>query len=176
VADQFVGEIRIVGFNFAPQGWAFCSGQLLPIAQNSVLFSLLGTNYGGNGITTFALPNLRGAAPLHRGQGIGLTSRVVGERGGSAAVSLSEIELPTHSHGAVVGCDSNGTQQSPVNGRWAKVAGVARQTQNAYSNNFDGQTSAQAFLASGNGQPHNNMPPYLVLRFCIALQGRIPTP
>ena len=174
MADAFVGEIRIFGCNFAPSGWAKCNGQLLPITQNAALFSIMGTTYGGNGITTFALPNLRGAAPLQAGQGSGLSARALGESAGQATVTLIETELPTHSH-SVIGVDGAGTQQSPVNGRWAK-ASLARQPQNVYSNNPGGQTGVASFLASGGGQPHNNMPPYLVLTFCIALQGIFPQP
>src|SRR5579864_5840224 len=107
MSDQFVAEIRIFGFNFAPKGWAFCDGQILPISQNTALFSLLGTNYGGNGTSNFGLPNLQGCAPLHFGQGIGLSGYVLGELTGSANVNLLSFEMPAHNHGGTLPCTSS---------------------------------------------------------------------
>lgn len=173
MTDQFVGEIRIFAGNFAPTGWALCNGQLLPISQNTALFSLLGTTYGGDGKTTFALPNLQGAAPLMAGQGNGLSNRVQGEIGGEATVTLTAAEMPTHSH-PVNGSSSAGTDVAPTNHDWG-VASVTR-GQKLYSQNAGTSPpmSPLAFSASGSGQPHNNMPPYLTLTFIIALQGIYP--
>jgi microcystin-dependent protein len=170
MADPFVAEIRIFPFNFAPKGWAFCDGQLMPLAQNTALFSLLGTTYGGDGRTNFALPNLQGNAPLHPGQGPGLSPHDLGERGGSETVTLTASELTSHSHGVNVSL-SDGTSQSPVNERLASgVGGIA---QYAPPNNL-AQLSPQAIASVGGTQPHNNMQPYLTLSFCIALQGIYP--
>ena len=173
MTDQFVGEIRIFAGNFAPTGWAFCNGQLLPIAQNTALFSLLGTMYGGDGQTTFALPNLQGAAPLMAGQGAGLSNRVQGETGGQAAVTLLTTELPSHTH-TVSATSSPGSDPDPSGNVWG-VAAVARGTVMYAADPGSGaQMSAQAFATAGPSLPHNNMPPYLALSFIIALQGIYP--
>ena len=171
MSDPFLGEIKIFGLNFAPRGWAFCNGQLLPIAQNTALFSLLGTFYGGDGRTTFALPNLQGSAPLHQGQGAGLSSRAIGEAGGEAAVTLTGSELPAHPHAAR--CSSvPGLQPSPLN--WSPLP--ARPTPPpVYSNAAPNVAMNPGALAqAGGSQPHNNLSPYLGLTFCIALQGIFP--
>jgi microcystin-dependent protein len=173
MSDQFVGEIRLFGFNFPPQGWAFCNGQLLPISQNTALFSLLGTYYGGDGKSTFALPNLQGQAPLQPGQGPGLSLRDLGESGGQSSVTLLVSEIPAHTHvasGAVAG-----DQLSPQNNVWG-TARVGRQTDNRYAASSGGGSlmNAQALALAGGGLPHNNMHPYLALNFCIALQGIFP--
>src|SRR5690349_19528027 len=160
MSDPFVAEIRIFAGNFAPTGWALCNGQLLPISQNTALFSLLGTFYGGDGKTTFALPNLQGAAPLMAGQGPGLTNRTIGETGGTAVVTLIDSELPAHTH-SVMATSSPGNVPDPVNDVWS-VAAVARGTK-MYANS-PGTSPAMnplAFSLSGGSQPHNNMPPYL---------------
>jgi microcystin-dependent protein len=173
VADPFVGEIRLFAGNFAPTGWALCNGQLLPIAQNTALFSLLGTNYGGDGRTTFALPNLQGAAPLMAGQGNGLSGRSLGETGGETAVTLTTTGMPLHTHSASA-TGSPGAAPDPANAVWG-VAAVARGTaMYAASPGTGPQMSPQTLPISGNGQPHNNMPPYLALTFIIALQGIYP--
>ena len=171
MSNPFVGEIRIFGFNFAPTGWALCNGQLMPISQNTALFSLLGTYYGGDGKTTFALPNLQGSAALHQGQGPGLTDRIIGETGGEASVTLIQTEMPAHSHST--GCDSGtGGNAVPTGGMWA-TTGRGRPL--PYSSNApNAPMSGQALAAAGGNQPHNNMPPYLTLNFCIALQGIYP--
>lgn len=173
MADQFIGEIRIFGFNFAPTGWAMCNGQLMPIAQNTALFSLLGTQYGGDGKSTYALPNLQGSAPLDQGQGPGLTDRLMGETGGQENVTLISSEMPSHNH--TVSCLGSGAglQGSPQNNVWSGAAG--RTPPALYSN--AGPNSAMNALDTtpvGSNLPHNNMPPYLVLNFCIALQGIFP--
>jgi microcystin-dependent protein len=173
MSSPFVAEIRIFGFNFAPVGWALCNGQLLPISQNTALFSLLGTTYGGNGTSTFGLPNLQGCAPLDAGQGPGLSDRVLGETGGQTTVTLSSNHLPIHAHSNAA-FTSAGNQNSPVNNACA-TAKVQRQTANLYSSTDGATMNAGALAATGGGQPHNNMPPYLVLNFCIAMQGVFPS-
>jgi microcystin-dependent protein len=172
MSEPFIAEIRIFGFNFAPRGWASCNGQILPIAQNTALFSLLGTMYGGNGQTTFALPNLQGRAAMPWGQGPGLTNRVLGEIGGEQNVTLIQTEMPAHNH--PVGSDSAaGGNADPTNGMWA-ATGRGRPL--PYSSNAPNTLmSGQALATAGANQPHNNMPPYLTLNFCIALQGIFPS-
>ena len=171
--DPFVAEIRIFPFNFAPKGWAFCNGQVLPISQNTALFSLLGTTYGGDGLSTFALPNLQGAAPLHPGQGNGLSLYDLGQSGGAATVTLTGAEMPAHTH-AVNGYSGVGSTNDPTNQAWAN-AHTGKAPLKMYSNlQPNTQMSANAFSASGGSQPHNNLPPYLTLNFCIALQGVFP--
>jgi microcystin-dependent protein len=171
--DPFIGEIRIFAGSFAPRGWAVCNGQLLAIAQNTALFSLLGTTYGGDGRTTFALPNLQGSAPLMAGQGTGLSARELGETGGQPTVTLLASQLPAHSH-AVSGTTTPGSVPDPAGDVWG-VAGVARGTvMSSARPGSPPQMSPLAFAAPGSGRPHNNMPPYLVLTFIIALQGIYP--
>lgn len=167
MADPFVAEIRIFPGNFAPRSWAFCDGQLLPISQNTALFSLIGTIYGGNGESTFALPNLQGRAPLHRGQGPGLSERAMGEMGGSDTVALTEAELPLHLHSAR-GVNAVANQASPVGNAFAGSAKLP------YSDTSDGVMDVTAAGVSGGSSPHNNLPPYLVVNFIIALQGIFP--
>ena len=162
--DPFIGEIRMVGFDFAPRGWALCNGQLLPINQNTALFSLLGTQYGGNGQTTFALPDLRGRAALHQGSAPGLTPREVGQEGGAEVVSLTTGQLPPHTH------------SQPAGGRKSsgKPVGRAPAAGGAYD---DPVAKLMAPTGStGNGAPHENMAPFLVVSFIIALQGVFPSP
>jgi microcystin-dependent protein len=169
MADPFVAEIRIFGFNFAPKGWAFCNGQILPISQNTALFSLLGTTYGGDGKSTFALPNLQGNAPMHPGQGPGLSLHDLGEIGGSGSVTLLESEVPAHTHGMRASLD-DADLAIPQPSR-----SLAKASANLYSTS--GGTSPlapQALTLAGGGLPHNNMQPYLTLNFCIALQGVFP--
>jgi microcystin-dependent protein len=173
MTDQFVGEIRIFGGNFAPTGWAFCDGQLLPISQNTALFSLLGTQYGGNGTSTFALPNLQGAAPLMAGQGNGLTARHIGETGGEETVALTVAAIPAHAH-APVGSSGAGTTVNPTNDTWG-VASITRgQKLYAPGAGAGPLMSPQTFGTSGGSQPHNNLPPFLTLTFIIALLGIFP--
>jgi microcystin-dependent protein len=173
MANPFVGEIRIFPFNFAPIGWALCDGQLLPISQNTALFSLLGTTYGGNGTSDFALPNLQASAPMNFGQGAGLSDYDLGQSGGTSTVTLSDSELPAHSHS--VGCvPGDGTQRTPANAVFAATPEDKKQSF-AYSKDAPSvPMSASALGDSGESQPHNNLQPYLVLNFCIALQGIFP--
>ena len=169
MADPFVAEIRIFGFQFAPRGWATCDGQLLPISQNTALFSLLGTTYGGDGKSTFALPNLQGSAPMHPGQGPGLSLHDLGETGGSETTTLLVSEIPVHPH-SVVASQGDGLERTP--GGQLLATGV---TTSQYAT--PGATTplaAQAVSVAGGSQPHNNMQPYLTLLFCIALQGVFP--
>jgi microcystin-dependent protein len=168
MAEPFLSEIRIFSFNFAPKGWAICNGQFLPINQNQALFSLLGTTYGGNGQTTFALPNLQGRVPLHEGSG-----HTLGETGGEPAHTLSTSEMTTHFHGApkaAVSANANASAFDPTGNLWA----------NSGKSNFtlDAPTAAMSptcISSVGGSQAHLNMSPYLVLNFCIALQGIFPS-
>jgi microcystin-dependent protein len=175
MSSPFVGEIKMFAGNFAPTGWALCNGQLMPISQNTALFSLLGTMYGGDGKTTFALPNLQGAAPLMAGQGPGLSLRTQGEVGGEQTVTLIQSQLPAHSH-SVNANSGGGDQNGPGGNVWA-MARVGRQGTNMYTQKLGNpvQMNPQAIGVAGGGQPHNNMPPYLVLTFIIALQGIYPS-
>src|SRR5215831_14867933 len=170
MADPFVAEIRIFPFNFPPKGWAFCDGQILPLSQNTALFSLLGTTYGGDGKSNFALPNMQGSAPMHPGQGPGLSLHDLGETGGSDTVTLLESEMPAHSHG-LNASNRQGTDQSPLNEMFAGgVGGINLYTSPPPTT----QLSNNAVAPAGGDQPHNNMMPYLTLSFCIALQGIYP--
>lgn len=165
----FVGQLMIVGFNFAPSGWAECNGQLLSISQNTALFSLLGTMYGGDGKTTFALPNLNGSIAIGAGQGPGLSLYDEGQSGGESSVTLSVNEIPAHSHTIraddALGTSSDLTGNLPA---WS-VEGVPQ-----YSNSAGALMNSGALAVAGGNQPHNNMMPYLGLKFIIALQGIYP--
>lgn len=170
MADPFVAEIRIVGFNFPPRGWAFCNGQLMPISQNTALFSLLGTTYGGDGKSNFALPNLQGSAPMHPGQGPGLSLHDLGETGGVEAVTLLESEIPTHSHRMNVAASTVGNSNLPGGNAFAKSGNPEA---SVYSTSAPSVMGGELIVAGGS-QPHNNMQPYLVMNFVIALQGVFP--
>jgi microcystin-dependent protein len=170
MADPFVAEIRIFPFNFAPKGWAWCDGQLLPLSQNTALFSLLGTTYGGNGKSNFALPDLQGSAPMHPGQGPGLSLHDLGETGGSETVSLLESEIPAHAHAFGTGKDA--TSPSPTSGAPAAATAVANQPMYAASSASNVWMGGSP--GGGGDQPHNNLQPYLTFYFCIALQGVFP--
>jgi microcystin-dependent protein len=167
MADPFVAEIRILTTNFAPRGWAFCHGQLLPISQNTALFSLLGTTYGGDGKSNFALPNLQGRAPMHPGQGPGLALHDLGEVNGAETVTLTPAQMPSHTHQLTA--DSGApTTGNPTNAVLASPAALRK-----YSAALDLEKMAPVGAAGGS-QPHNNRQPYLTLNFCIALQGVFP--
>jgi microcystin-dependent protein len=170
MADPFVGEIRIFGGNFAPQGWALCNGQLLSISQNTALFSLLGTNYGGDGRTTFGLPDLRGRAPIHMGQGSGLTPRSIGSVSGRETVALTSQECPPHSH--IASGASGANQPGPVGNFWATDPNGNTA---AYSASANSVMSPAAIGATAPTQPHDNMQPYLAINFIIALAGVFPS-
>ncbi len=171
MADPFVAEIRIFPFNFAPKGWAWCDGQLLPLSQNTALFSLLGTTYGGNGKSNFALPDLQGRAPMHPGQGPGLSLHDLGEVGGSETVTLLESEIPGHSHG-LRGSIENAEQGSLTQGVTLSRTRNGSLYQTGAGNQV--QMNAGMLAPTGGGAPHNNMQPYLTFYFCIALQGVFP--
>ena len=172
MSDQFLAEIRIFPFNFPPTGWAFCDGQTMPISQNTALFALLGTTYGGNGKSTFALPDLQGTAPMQPGQGQGLSLRDLGETSGAESITLLQSEIPVHTHQVSTMSDP-GTLQVPGPDRILARSANA----NAYQTNTSANLQAmapQALGLAGGGLPHNNMQPYLTLSFCIALQGIFP--
>lgn len=175
MSDQFVGEIRIVGFNFAPTGWAFCNGQVLPISQNTALFSLLGTTYGGDGKSTFALPNLQGVAPLQAGQGPGLSNYDLGQAGGEPDVTLTSAEIPAHLHSVSARASGGDVNNPAANTVWAS-AHLGKTPAKMYSSAIGTGSimNALAFAPAGGNQPHNNMPPFLTLSFVIALQGIFP--
>jgi microcystin-dependent protein len=163
MATPFLSEIRIVSFNFPPKGWALCNGQLMPINQNQALFALLGTTYGGDGITTFALPNLQGRMPIHEGAGFTL-----GQASGEQTHTLLYAEMPLHTHSAVASSSQANTGSAPGN-FWANG------NQPAYASNANVSLNPATVNNMGGSQPHENMPPYLVLNFCIALQGIFPS-
>jgi microcystin-dependent protein len=169
--DPFVAEIRIFPFNFPPKGWAFCDGQILPISQNTALFSLLGTTYGGDGKSNFALPNMQGNAPMHPGQGPGLSLHDLGETSGSETVTLLESEIPAHSHGVQAQNVPLGDVATPGGNTLSRPA-----SGNLYASASTSVVpmAPQAITPAGGDQPHNNMMPYLTLNFCIALQGVYP--
>lgn len=170
MAEPFLAEIRIFGFNFAPSGWASCDGQILAISQNTALFSLLGTTYGGNGTSNFALPNLQGSFAVGQGQGPGLNFYAEGQTGGEATHTLSLFELPGHTH--ALNATASATTGDPTGASLANVAS------GAYAYRIPGVTAAmatQALAATGGGQPHNNLQPYLGMLFCIAMQGIFPS-
>ena len=167
--DPFVAEIRIFPFNFAPKGWAWCDGQILPLSQNTALFSLLGTTYGGDGKSNFALPDLQGRAPMHPGQGPGLSLHDLGETGGSETVSLLESEIPSHSHSVHVS-QADGISQTPAGQLLATGIGIGQYAAAGPIVSLN----PNALAPAGGDQPHNNMMPYLTFYFCIALQGVYP--
>ena len=173
MAEPFLSEIRIMSFSFPPKGWAFCNGQLLPINQNQALFSLLGTTYGGDGKSNFALPNMQGNAPMHPGQGPGLSLHDLGETGGSETVTLLESEMPSHPHTMRAHNGDPADHQTP--GPTTVLAQSANGS--AYQTNSTQNLVAlnpSILTPAGGDQPHNNIQPYLTLNFCIALQGVFP--
>jgi microcystin-dependent protein len=170
MSDPFVGEIRMFGFNFAPQGWAQCNGQLLPIDQNQALFALLGTTFGGDGRTTFALPNMQSRVPVCQGQGPGLSPYAEGQAGGAETVTLAVTQMPGHTH--PVKASSSAADSSQPGGR-----ALARSASHSYTAKPDTSTVMNADMLgdAGGSQPHENIQPYLAVNFCIALEGIFPS-
>jgi len=169
MSEPFVAEIRIFAGNFAPRGWAFCNGQLLPISQNTALFSLIGTTYGGDGRSTTALPDLQGRIPMHPGQGPGLTSRRLGERGGVELVTLSEAQMPNHNH-PMMGTEEEADRPAPASDR------MLAEGESVYGGASNLVPMASGALPNtGGSQPHNNLQPFLTINFIIALVGLYPS-
>lgn len=170
MGSPFIGELRLFGGNFAPVNWALCNGQLLAISQNNALFNLIGTTYGGDGVNTFALPNLQGRFPIHQGQGTGLQNYVIGQIAGFENITLQANQLPPHNHSAV---GSNGNVTPPANATWG--------SNSAADNSFGPGTSANAVMnpssmgQTGGNQPHDNMTPFLAISFIISLAGIYPS-
>lgn len=173
MATPFIAQITAFGFTFAPRGWAQCNGQLLPINQNQALFSLLGTTYGGNGQTTFALPDLQGRAPMHFGAGAGLSSRTLGQVLGEESHILSVSEIPAHSHGGAAAPASASTAVGSSSSPVGMVPAVTPRP--LYVDSGNGSLGNPIVSNVGGGQPHGNMQPYLTINFCIALQGIFPS-
>ena len=169
MSEPFIAEIRIFAGNFAPRSWAFCDGQLLPVSQNTALFSLIGTTYGGDGRSTTALPDLQGRVPMHPGRGPGLTSRRLGQRGGVEMVSLTEAQMPNHTH-TMSGTRDRGDFTTPANGH-----SLARAQIYANDSHTKVTMASQSLPSSGGSQSHNNLQPFLVMNFIIALQGLYPS-
>jgi len=169
MADPFVAEIRIFPFNFAPKGWAFCDGQILPLSQNTALFSLLGTTYGGDGKSTFALPNMQGNAPMHPGQGPGLSLHDLGEMSGVETVTLLVTEIPSHTHSVLAQTIDQGDNRIP-----SPTLNLGNTQMYSSAASATAQLDPTAVSLSGGSLPHNNLMPYLTLNFCIALQGVYP--
>jgi len=175
MSEPFLGEIEIFAFNFAPTGWALCNGQLLPISQNTALFSLLGTQFGGDGRTTFALPNLQGSIPNHQGQGAGLSNYSIGQTGGSATVALTVNNLAPHTHTLPVS-SANGRVQTPTSANVLGELGGRGGGGSAYGTTSLANMAVQHNTAGNGTSPtHNNMAPYVVLNYCIAMQGIFPS-
>jgi microcystin-dependent protein len=170
MSEPFIGEVRIFGFNFAPRGFALCQGQILPISQNQALFSILGTTYGGDGRSTFGLPDLRGRAPIHFGQGPGLSSRNLGQKGGAENHTIAATEMPAHSH-TLMGTHSNATADHAEGAFPAISESPAYKAASASAS----MSGAALSTATGGNQQHSNMQPYVVINFSIALTGLFPS-
>ncbi|RHW77999.1 phage tail protein [Colwellia sp. RSH04] len=177
MSEPFIAEVRMFTCDFAPRGWSFCNGQLVPISQNTALFSLIGQTYGGDGRTTCALPNLTDRVPMHPGQGPGLTRRNLGEQLGTETVTLTEEQLPAHNH-SLFGVDEKGDSERPSNDCFMSQEGGNRQERTYYlsdSATTDTELSPATLGSSGGNLPHNNMQPFLGVNFCIAMEGTYPS-
>ena len=174
MSEPFLAEIRIVGFNFAPRGWAFCDGQILPINQNQSLYSLLGTTYGGDGRTSFALPDLRGRVPIHVGQSDGGTDHRQGQKSGEESHTLSAAEMPQHKH-TPHASGNVGTSPSPQGNYWAQVTGTVGNSYADPGQSSPGNAMNNPVVNVGGGQAHNNMQTFIAVYFCIALRGLFPS-
>lgn len=176
MADAYIGEIRVFAGNFAPKGWALCNGQLISIVQNTALYSIIGVQYGGDGKTTFALPNLMGAAPMGQGSGPGLSPRTVGSKIGTPTVTLLTTQIPSHTH-VPSAISSPGDQNIPAGNYWAETPASGRPAvqEPLYAPTPNVQMSPAALEVSGQSQPHNNMQPYLAMNYIICLQGEFPS-
>lgn len=171
MSEPFLAEIRIMGFNFAPRGWAFCDGQILPINQNQSLYSLLGTTYGGDGQTSFALPDFRGRTPIHTGQPAGGSNHTLGQKGGEETHTLSNSEMPQHSH-SINASQGMAVSNDPTGQHWGK----ARERIYAEYNTTSATPMHNGVISTvGGGQAHENMQPFIVMNYCIALQGLFPS-
>lgn len=171
MSEPFIAEIRIFAGNFAPRGWAFCNGQLLPVSQNTALFSLIGTTYGGDGRTTTALPNLEGRVPMHPGRGPGLTSRRLGQRGGAEMITLTEAQMPNHNH-TLLGSENSANQRNPD--KHTPAFGSGRGA-NLYNDTTSSTGTFRNLTNTGGSQAHNNLQPFLAITFIIALVGLYPS-
>jgi microcystin-dependent protein len=175
MAEPFIGEIRMFGGNFAPSGWALCNGQLLSIAQNSALFSILGTSFGGNGQTTFGLPDLRGRVPIQQGQGLGLSPYNIGQQGGSEQVTLLQAQMPAHNHIVNATSDNASTDAASANLLATPSAGRGQNASQIYGTGAAVTMAPTMIAPSGGSQPHENVQPYLCVTFIIALEGIYPS-
>jgi microcystin-dependent protein len=171
MSQPFIGEIRMFGGNFAPAGWAFCNGQVIPISENDTLFNLIGTTYGGDGQETFALPNLQSRVPVHMGQGPGLSNYTIGQMGGVETVTLTTNQIPSHTH-APTANNGTGTSTNPANNVWA---GQPAYLQYNPGGSEDSALKSNAIQQAGGNQPHDNMIPYLCVNYIISLFGIYPT-
>jgi microcystin-dependent protein len=174
MSEPFLAEVRIFGFNFAPRGWAFCNGQILPINQNQSLYSLLGTTYGGDGRTSFALPDLRGRTPIHVGASPGGSNHTLGSKGGQENQALTVAELPTHTHG-MIGTSATANAPGPGNNLLAQTSTGVAEIYSSGPSALNQQANSGAIGNQGGGQGHENMQPYITLTYCIALQGLFPS-
>lgn len=174
MSEPFIGEIKMFGGTFAPRNYAFCNGQTLPIAQNQALFSILGTTYGGNGVQTFALPDLRSRVPMHPGQGNGLSPRSLGQMSGAENVTLVTSQMPAHNHQVGV-ADEEGNVFAPGNNTLAATVAGATNANTYVSGNPNAALKPNTLSVAGGSQPHDNMPPFLCVNFIIALQGIFPS-
>jgi microcystin-dependent protein len=170
MSESYVGEIRMFAGSYAPQGWAFCDGSLVSIAENDVLFTLIGTTYGGDGVNTFGLPDLRGRVPIHQGAGPGLSTRTLGEAGGEETVTLTTPQIPAHNHAALAN-NASGNADTPANNFWAASATTTQYVPGDQANTAMG---ANAIVFAGGNQPHDNMLPFTTISFIISLYGIYP--